>query len=678
MSGYRWSLRSYLSLMLLLTGCQTNRFTWNPLKKSADKLTAEKSDSAPELPRFASRKSESDLAAKKQAPMAEEQVDRLLADGQLALQEERFDEARLAYSEVLSSSPDNATAHHGLAMAADLSERWADAEYHYRQALRIRPRDANLLCDIGYSYLLQNRYVEASRYLNHAIEVNPQHESAQMNLALLDLRQGNRQAAESRVISKFGSGAHAMQIMAQLESQTTAVSAGFKTDGPTSIPADATLEQVQEFARRERLEAERRRSSQGRPLESGDQPANQMTRQPIMPQVQNQTMVGSDVEVVSNRNPLPARGAYDAKSGLPISIPGDRHAQLAVRTEGQFPNGQTLNDGLASGPLLDSRQSGDGSSSAATGAYRGGFSDLGISQGVSHPATFSPGTNGMSNDLLNSGAALSSSPMINLPSQNSLSNGMSVQNNATSNAASTGIMNSNSVAAPQPAGLNPPRARVVPIHSSGAFQIPQNGSVSYGQPLGFNTPASTASYQSPVPSNGYSPPANSGGSSRIYLEGLNAGPGAIFPVSGSAPEESQSSPGMNAETGSAGLNLNNVSSPGTNSMVNGAMYEQPGSALPAQDWANQQQQQLRSQQLQSQRWQEQQSMGRHPVTAPSQNSASWGTGSYDGNPGSWPGSRPSVVNPLETYEKQRQQLDSEYNRRLQQLDRQSPSAMPQF
>jgi hypothetical protein len=124
--------------------------------------------------------------------------------------------------------------------------------------------------------------------------------------------------------------------------------------------------------------------------------------------------------------------------------------------------------------------------------------------------------------------------------------------------------------------------------------------------------------------------------------------------------------------------MNNISSPGTNSMVNGAMYEQPGSALPSQDWANQQQQQLRAQQLQSQQWLEKQSMGRQPVNAPPQNSGSWGTGSYGANPGSLPASRPLAVNPLEAYEKQRQQLDSEYNRTLQQLDRQNPSAMPQF
>jgi hypothetical protein len=113
-------------------------------------------------------------------------------------------------------------------------------------------------------------------------------------------------------------------------------------------------------------------------------------------------------------------------------------------------------------------------------------------------------------------------------------------------------------------------------------------------------------------------------------------------------------------------------------MVNGAMYEQPGSALPSQDWANQQQQQLRAQQLQSQQWLEKQSMGRQPVSAPPQNSGSWGTGSYGANPGSLPASRPLAVNPLEAYEKQRQRLDSEYNRTLQQLDRQNPSAMPQF
>ena len=688
MSGYRWSSLLFLSHMLLLTGCQSSesgRFAWNPFRKTADKATAEKGGSPIDLPKFSSRKSESQGESGKQGPIAAEQVDRLLADGQLALQEERFEDARTAYNEVLSSSPDNATAHHGLAMAADLTEQWADAEYHYRQALRIRPRDANLLCDIGYSYLLQNRYAEAARYLNHAIEVNPQHESAQMNLALLDLRQGNRQAAESRVISKFGSGAQAMQIMAQLESQTTAVTAAFKTDPATAIPPNATLEQVQELARRERLEAERRRASQGMSQESTGQSPNSMSQQPMMPQVQNQPMYGTDVQVVSNRNGMPNGSSYDAATGLPISIPGARHAELAAQAAGQTQNSQIANRQLLDGPLMDARPSGAGPGPSSTDLHGGNSAGLINSHSIPSSGNWGPGNNGtaptsgvsMTQDLTHSGTVNGGVPMMSPPPQNWP--GMSTPNGIPATGPLNGTMNSSSVAAPQPSGLNPVPNRVVPIHSSGAFQAPQTGSVSYGQPIGFNNPTTMASYQAPAPSvNGAAAPAVHGGSPPVYLEGLNAGPGAIFPVSGSGPPAPQVAPVATAGTAASGLNMNNISSPGTNSMVNGAMYEQPGSALPSQDWANQQQQQLRAQQLQSQQWLERQSMGRQPVNAPPQNSASWGTGSYGANPGSWPASRPTAVNPLEAYEKQRQQLDSEYNRTLQQLDRQNPSTMPQF
>lgn len=619
--------------------------------------------------------------------MAEEQVDRLLADGQLALQEERFDDARLAYNKVLSSSPDNATAHHGLAMAADLSEQWADAEYHYRQALRIRPRDANLLCDIGYSYLLQNRYAEAARYLNHAIEVNPQHESAQMNLALLDLRQGNRQAAENRVISKFGSGAQAMQIMAQLESQTTAVTAAFKTDASTSIPSNATFEQVQELARQERLEAERRRASHGLSQESAGQPGTQMNKQPMTPQVNSRPSIESDVQIVSNRNGLPFASAHDASTGLPLSIPGARHAELAARSGGQPQNSEAFNAGFGNGPVPDPRQAAAGSPLNGGLTSGGKPHDSGNPQGLPHSGIDDQGNNSvrsmpgvsMSNVTLSPDVPSGGIPSMHPSFQPPRANGHPGLANTTSQAALSGTTDSNSVAAPQPYGLNSLPAKVVPIHSSGVFQGPQNGSLSYGQPLGFNAPTVKASHQPPVPSlSGYAVPSNAESSPSVYLEGLNAGPGSIFPVSGSTPQAGPSAQSLSAANGPPGLNMNTVSSPGTNSLVNGAMYEQPASALPSQDWGNEQQQLLRAQQLQSQQWQAKQSMGRWPTAAPPQNSASWGAGSYGANPGSWPGTRPAAVNSLEAYEKQRQQLDSEYHRKLQQLDRQNPAAMPQF
>ncbi len=115
--------------------------------------------------------------------------------------------------------------------------------------------------------------------------------------------------------------------------------------------------------------------------------------------------------------------------------------------------------------------------------------------------------------------------------------------------------------------------------------------------------------------------------------------------------------------------MNQVSSPGSNSMINGAFYEQPHSAVPSQEWGNQQQQQLRAQQLQSQQWQQRNGQ----YSQPSQNSGGpYGTASSASAP------RQAPINPLTAYDQQRQQLDSEYNKTLQQLDRQNASGNPQF
>ena len=172
-----------------------------------------------QLPKFVRRvKDDDDKSKESESPITESRVEALLAEGQRSLQENRIPEARRAYNEVLQLLPDDPTAHHGLAMAADLTENWAEAEDHYRQALRARPRDANLLCDIGYSYLLQNRYSEAASYLAQAVQINPDHENAHANLALLDVRQGNREAARKRLTQLYGDPANVTRILASLES----------------------------------------------------------------------------------------------------------------------------------------------------------------------------------------------------------------------------------------------------------------------------------------------------------------------------------------------------------------------------------------------------------------------------------------------------------------------------
>ena len=84
--------------------------------------------------------------------------------------------------------------------------------------------------------------------------------------------------------------------------------------------------------------------------------------------------------------------------------------------------------------------------------------------------------------------------------------------------------------------------------------------------------------------------------------------------------------------------MGNISSPGSGSMINGAMYAQPDSTLPSAGVVS-----------------------------------GGGINTTSNLPG-WPGTRPAQANALESYERQRQQLDDEYNRTLEQLDRNNPTS----
>ena len=135
MSGRRWIFLLLTPVFTITSGCQVDggkSTMWNPFARSdKDKFADE------ELPKFVRRISDDkkDDASPAKTPIAESRVESLLADGQIALQENRIADARRAYQEVLEFLPNDATAHHGMAMAADLTENWAEAESHYRQAL---------------------------------------------------------------------------------------------------------------------------------------------------------------------------------------------------------------------------------------------------------------------------------------------------------------------------------------------------------------------------------------------------------------------------------------------------------------------------------------------------------------------------------------------------------------
>lgn len=105
--------------------------------------------------------------------------------GHLEVEAGRLDQAVRFYERVLRDDPDNAVAHHRLAVIADQTQDFAAAERHYLTVLEARPRDADVLNDLGYSYFLQRRYPESERVLREALASAPDHERALTNLGML-------------------------------------------------------------------------------------------------------------------------------------------------------------------------------------------------------------------------------------------------------------------------------------------------------------------------------------------------------------------------------------------------------------------------------------------------------------------------------------------------------------
>lgn len=211
-------------VVLLLSGCQSvDGFL--PWQMTADNTLTEAELAALHSPQPAAATPElaSELqpneaggvmtvsATASSTPVAAGRIEQLVRAGQAAIRDGRqgqpakLQEATLHFQQVLQEDPQNASAHHGLAIVADLQHNWPAAEHHYKLALQQRSHDPSLLNDLGYSYILQNRFHEASKYLTQAIQIAPQHELAHINLALLSLKRGDRSGAEARLATIYTS-----------------------------------------------------------------------------------------------------------------------------------------------------------------------------------------------------------------------------------------------------------------------------------------------------------------------------------------------------------------------------------------------------------------------------------------------------------------------------------------
>ena len=108
-----------------------------------------------------------------------------LTHGNSEFEQRRLDQAKTYYRMVLEEQPDHPTAHHRLAVIADMQENFRVAEYHYQTALKGNPTDATVLSDLGWSYILQRKYNDAETVLAEALAFDRTHRKALDRLGYL-------------------------------------------------------------------------------------------------------------------------------------------------------------------------------------------------------------------------------------------------------------------------------------------------------------------------------------------------------------------------------------------------------------------------------------------------------------------------------------------------------------
>lgn len=546
-------------LLVMTSGCQTGTPFW---RSKAEDTAVEKKDSRFSLPKFA-RKSDREKVDSDSPTEAEQEESRVVGEliqrGETALRaaaaenpvsERQLNEARRAYREVLAIEPGQATAHHGLAMIGDLTENWSDAEYHYKQALKARPGDVTLLSDLGYSYVLQSRYSEAAGYLNQALEIDPGHEGAHVNLALLDIRQGNRSAAEQRIYQRHGRTPYADELLAGLDQQafpeaTRATAQRDSKRAPVAAPpatpeSGMTFEQIQELAR-----LERERSEQQRLQKYG---AGQDVSQPVAwdkagrfegaagPPARSTAFDNVATYPSGNLAASDSSGYSDSTSGMRTPPGWNAGGATAAAPTGAF----------AEGSVRELNGSGTDSTVAVYGGAFGSNPRQATSSMPSQELRTAPWPAATAQSRAPSASRQTDSRgqrqnPAGWPDAASPGAVMtrSAKNFGNSGAEQGGVPSMGNAWGSESAAVvaqGVPLERPVPIYS-GNSGLPR-GSLSYGQPAGFVQAPQDYSAGGNPPARSANQPVmtdNQRGADSLRLEGLNAGPGNLFPIAQTDP-----------------------------------------------------------------------------------------------------------------------------------------------
>ena len=490
-------------------------------------------------------------------PVSTGRVEQLIQSGRAALGEgqtpTQLGRARQDFQQALKLDSGNTDAHHGIAIVADLEEDWLAAEFHYKQALQQRPQDPGILNDLGYSYLLQNRYHDASQYLRQALHVSPQHEHAHINLALLALKRGDRRAAESQ-LSEIYSPGDIKTTIARLEQDLQSADAdSLQVD--VSQPLNASFEETKRLMAEERARAQRTRQ------EKAIREQQRLTAGKSQTQTGRSTPPSSQYGIAQPNIPVDA-AASDTGRIMTENIVSSPGYQISPPSNIQAPGAGAAPGGAFVNVPVNSYPMGAPSAQIDHVVAHNTPPQFSVNQSIQYPQR------GLRPQRAAFHAATPAQYERQLQHEQSTGYRLQAQQ------------------------LQPQFApRVSPVQ--GLIQQVTQPQISnrYGPP-----PTVT-----PVQQPQYPPPQNY----QTPLAGLNAGPGALFPIHranvspGTAGMNQIQSPGsqVSVQTRYSGQQTGGrpTMMPGTNTMINGGMYQQPPRVLPAEQHMQQIQQMRYSQ-----------------------------------------------------------------------------------
>lgn len=129
----------------------------------------------------------------------------------------KYPQAIAAYRRTLAVKPEHYRAAYNLSNSLAAVGRLEEADHAFLEAARLRPEDADVHVNHGVLLLRLQRNDEAVQEFERAVQLNPRQPSALINLMAIDLREGNIEAASSRLLpSIFDTEEHVRRVAAAI------------------------------------------------------------------------------------------------------------------------------------------------------------------------------------------------------------------------------------------------------------------------------------------------------------------------------------------------------------------------------------------------------------------------------------------------------------------------------